>query len=212
MKNEMTNATANVTEITAQGKSQVAKYFKAIETAKKSAWSVAKVVYDTVNGANFEKNFGSRNNYAAAIKMSKGSVSMMARAYEMYITNPECLEGFTYTAVTALLAIPEGITVEEFVNLNQINVETPASEIKDAVKRYRAGLETTQETETESAEAETESTEAETESTETETETISGDVVETISIEAGVDVVYIGGKLWTLSPDDVATIKEVLGL
>ena len=92
MKNEITNTIANVTEITAQGKTQVAKYFKAIETAKKSAWSVAKVVYDTVNNANFEKNFGSRNNYAAAIKMSKGSVSMMARAYETYIKNPECLE------------------------------------------------------------------------------------------------------------------------
>ena len=207
MKNEITNTIANVTEITAQGKTQVAKYFKAIETAKKSAWSVAKVVYDTVNNANFEKNFGSRNNYAAAIKMSKGSVSMMARAYETYIKNPECLEGFTYTAVTALLAIPEGITIDEFVNLNQINAETPASEIKDAVKRYRAGLETTQETETERTEAETE-----TESAEAETESVSGDVVETISIEAGVDVVYIGGKLWTLSPDDVATIKEVLGL
>ncbi len=45
-----------------------------------------------------------------------------------------------------------------------------------------------------------------------EVEVVDGEVIETISITANEDVLYIGGKLWQLTADDVRAIKEVLGL
>ena len=202
---ENTIVTANT--IDAQGMKLVDKYFKAIDSAKKSAWNVAKVVSDTVNDAKFEQHFGSLSTYADAIKMSKSSVSIMNRAYLMYNDFP-CLDGFTYTAVAAMLTLPLEYGVEKFLTDYSITSETPVSDVKKAVASVKA-IETEDEPESGENDAEIEATEGTDESDVVETN--AEEVEEMVSVP-NVDLVLIDGKMWELTPEDVAAIKEVLGL
>lgn len=199
-----------ITTINAQGQKKVEQYFKAVDGAKKSAWKVAEVVSKTVNDEKFETMFGSLSVYADAIKMSKGSISMMARAYRVYNDN-ECLNGFTYTAVSAMLALPDNMDVEQFVATYEITKDTPVSEIKAHVKALKALTTETEETEgtEETPESANGASETETADDSTESDT---EIIDTISVPANEDLLIINGKVFNLSKEDVDNIKEVLGL
>ena len=199
MTNTTTITTELATEITAQGKKQVEKYFKAIEGAKKSAWNVAKVVSETVSGEKFDDNFGSLGNYATAIKMSKASVSLMNRAYKLYDGN-EDLTGFTYSAVSVLLALPAEIEVSDFLDRYDIDAETPVSEIKKKVAEVKALATKGEESDGEESDGES-----------SESGESGDDVVDMVSVP-DTDLVYIDGKVWELSAEDVNKVREVLGL
>lgn len=214
--NEIANATATdiTTEITAQGKKLVDKYFNAVDKAKKSAWSVVKVVNDTITAPKFAENFGSLRNYAKAVELSPATISLMNRSYILYAEN-ERLSDFSYTAVAAMLALPENVEIDEFLDKYELTGKTSVSAIKACIEELKA-IEDKTESETaapETAESETADSEtAEGETNGEDIEVVDGEVIETISITANEDVLYIGGKLWQLTADDVRAIKEVLGL
>ncbi len=213
--NEITNATATdiTIEITAQGKKLVDKYFNAVDKAKKSAWSVVKVVNDTIAAPKFADNFGSLRNYAKAVDLSPATISLMNRSYILYAEN-ERLSDFSYTAVAAMLALPEYVTVDEFLDKYELTGKTSVSAIKACIEELKAIEDKTETAAPETETAETETAENDTAEGETDDaiEVVDGEVIETISITANEDVLYIGGKLWQLTADDVRAIKEVLGL
>lgn len=218
MSNKNTNTTpatvnpdVNAPEITERGRKLVDKYFDACTRAKKSAWSVVKVVADTITSANFEREFGSIRTYAAAIEMSPSSISLMHRAYILYTSNAELLADFSYTAVAAMLALPEDVEIAHLIAENGLTGRSSVKDVKEAISRYKS-------VETDAPAATVAEEKAETETVGEMAEDVTEDaapvaeVVDTISIPANEDLLYIGGRLWTLTPEDVATIREVLGV
>ena len=209
MKNTNEIATAN---ITAQGQKLVDKYFAAVSKMNKTAWAAVKVVHDTVTAENFTKNFGSIRKYADAVSLSPSSVSLMNRAYILHTEN-ERLEDFSYTATAAMLALPDSIGTDDFLDRYEIDSRTPVSTIKECIEELKK-LECKPANDTDDTEdtEDVEETESAQETAQDEPESVSGEVVDTIEIVANEDVLYIGGRLWTLTPDDVKAIKEVMGL
>lgn len=200
-----------LTTITARGQKAIDKYFKAIDKARNSAWGVAKVVSETVNGETFETDFGSLTTYADAIGLSKASVSLQNRAYKLFISNEE-LADFNYTAVCAMLPIDaSGVDVVSFIEAYEIDNKTSVSTIKTNVKEYLAGLEDKSKDEPET-EDENEVVSGEVEETETETEDNNSVVMDTYNVPAGTNFVVINGSVITLDDDDLAAIEGVLNV
>lgn len=201
-----------LTTITARGQKAIDKYFKAIDKARNSAWGVAKVVSETVNGETFETDFGSLATYADAIGLSKASVSLQNRAYKLFTSNEE-LADFNYTAVCAMLPIDaSGVDVVSFIEAYEIDNKTSVSTIKTNVKEYLAGLEDKSKDETET-EDENEVVSGEVEDAETENETATeSDKMDTYNVPAGTNFVVINGSIITLDEDDLAAIEGVLNV
>lgn len=200
-----------LTTITARGQKAIDKYFKAIDKARNSAWGVAKVVSETINGETFENDFGSLTTYADSIGLSKASVSLQNRAYKLYTANEE-LTDFSYSAVCAMLPIDAlGVDVVSFIEAYEIDNKTSVSTIKTNVKEYLAGLEDKSKDEPETEENEVVS--GEVEETETETETANeSEKMDTYNVPAGTNFVVINGSIITLDDDDLAAIEGVLNV
>ena len=202
------NVEANAPEITTRGQKLIDKYFDACSKAKKSAWSVVKVVADTITLPNFDREFGSIRTYANAVDLSPSSISLMHRAFVLYTENAELLADYSYTAVAAMLALPDDVTIDRLINENNLTGRSSVKEVKDAIVNYKS-------VEAKPAEKPSKDKASETVA-EVSDDVESGDesveVIEVISIPANDDVLYIGGKLWQLSADDVAAIREALGL
>lgn len=207
------NPDANAPEITARGQKLIDKYFTAVSKAKKSAWSVVKVVADTITSESFERDFGSIRTYAAAIDMSPSSLSLMHRAYVLYVNNPELLADFSYTAVAAMLALPENVSTEQLIKEHGLTGRSSVKDVKEAINSYKT-IETEEDAPAENPSNDKASDNADEVTIDMESGEVTenGEVVEMISIPAKDDMLYIGGQLWTLSADDVTAIREVLGL
>ena len=200
-----------LTTITARGQKAIDKYFKAIDKARNSAWGVAKVVSETINGETFETDFGSLSTYADAIGLSKASVSLQNRAYKLFTSNEE-LADFNYTAVCAMLPIDaSGVDVVSFVEAYEIDSKTSVSTIKTNVKEYLAGLEDKSKDEPET-ETEDENEVVSGEVEETETENNNSVVMDTYNVPEGTNFIVIDGSIITLDADDLAAIEGVLNL
>lgn len=215
MSNKNTNTTTatidtNAPEITARGQKLIDKYFTAVSKAKKSAWSVVKVVADTITAENFERDFGSIRTYAAAIEMSPSSLSLMHRAYLLYTNNEELLADFSYTAVAAMLALPENVSTEQLIKEHGLTGRSSVKDVKEAINSYKS-IETEEEAAPEEAEAASRGEASENVVSESD-DVRTSEVVDTITIPANEDTLYIGGRLWTLNADDVTAIRELLGL
>lgn len=201
--------TTEMTTITARGQKAIDKYFKAIDKAKASAWGIAKVVSDTVKAETFDADFGSMSVYANAIGLSKASISMQVRAYNMYNDNA-CLDGFTYTAVAFLLPLEKAnVEIEQFIESRDIDSTTSASTVKKAVRDYLSALEDKSE-ETEAGETDGEENEAEVVTEESRIEETES--VDSYNVPVGMDFLVINGDVFELSEDDIEKVKEVLGL
>ncbi len=207
-KNEVANVTANEAfEITARGQKRVTQYFNAVEKMNKSAWATVKVVYDTVTAETFEADFGSMARYADAIEMSKASVTLMKKAFEIRTKYEKELEGFTYTAVTKLIGFPfDDADIESFLEGWGITAKSSASDVEKAVKQLKTGLEAKDVVDVEATEVETTEDEGEAE------ESCKDEPVATVEVPANANLVIIDGKVFNLTADDVEAIKEILGL
>ena len=194
--------------ISKRGEQAISRYFKAVDKARKSAWGIAEVVHDTVKSATFDDDFGSMTTYADAIGLSKGSISLQTRAYDL-LTGNERLSGFKYTAVCSLLpVVSAGADLDAFLDDQGIDETTSVSTIKHNVKDFLAAIEdkgsdTEEETEEQAAEEETEEQDAE------DTANNSGNA-DTYQVPIGTNFVVINGSIFILEDDELEEIKEVL--
>ena len=145
----------------------VDNYFKKLATCEKSAWSLAQLIYDTVNAPNFAECFSSMREYAKAINMDVSSVTRKCKAVERKLYIEQNLTELPQLGVSQIIetAPIEDNKQEEFVSLNEITEKSTVKEVREAVKDFIGKTEA--ETEAEEAEAETE-TEAEAEEAEAE--------------------------------------------
>lgn len=72
----------NELQINKKRDSYVAKYEKAVNGCVKSAWTLAEIVYNTVNACDFKDVFGTIDGYAKTLNVSKSSISKLVKAYE----------------------------------------------------------------------------------------------------------------------------------
>ena len=203
-----------LTTITARGQKAIDKYFKAIDRARNSAWGVAKVVTETVKSDKFDEDFGSLTTYAAAIGLSKSSVSLQVRAYTLYTELPETLAEFTYTAVCSLLPlVAAGVDVNEFLEAHEIDSKTSVSTIKTDVKSFLEAIAQNDEDFDEEFEDDgDEVVSGEVEETDEDEETNKTNKTDTYNVPAGTNFVVINGNIITLDDDDLAAIEEVLNV
>lgn len=113
--------------------SYISKYNKVIEKCNKTAWELAKVVYDTVNANDFEEVFGTMTEYSKALNVSKSSLSKMVKAYERRIDLLEINENyalFTRTHIEEMSPINEE-DVEEFLEVERVTVDDSAKDIRE---------------------------------------------------------------------------------
>ena len=185
--------------ISKRGEQAISRYFKAIDNARKSAWDIAKVVHDTVKSETFDNDFGSMTTYADAIGLSKGSISLQTRAYDLFTGN-ERLSGFNYTAVCSLLPIVSaGADLDAFLDDQGIDETTSVSTIKQNVKNFLAAIED-----------KGGDTEEETEEQDTEDTANDPGNVDTYQVPIGTNFVVINGAIFILDDDELDAIKEVL--
>lgn len=129
-----------VTTLNKEATNAVIKYNKALDGAKKSAWSVAKVVYETVHSNKFEKMFGSMANYAKAIGSCKATVSNMVNAYESYKNLPvDCDNrpalGLSYSQIVEMRKLDD---TEKLgcIELYDIDDKTTTKDVREFVNDY----------------------------------------------------------------------------
>ena len=139
----------------------VDNYYKKLATCEKSAWSLAQLIYDTVNAPNFAECFSSMREYAKAINMDVSSVTRKCKAVERKLYIEQNLTELPQLGVSQIIetAPIEDSKLEEFVSLNEITEKSTVKEVREAVKDFLGKTEA-EEAETESEEAETESEEA----------------------------------------------------
>lgn len=130
------------------------------QLVKKSAWSLAQLIYDTVNAPNFAECFSSMREYAKAINMDISSVTRKCKAVERKIYIEQNLTELPQLGVSQIIetAPIEDSKLEEFVSLNEITEKSTVKEVREAVKDFIGKAE---EAEAEEAEAEAEAEEAE---------------------------------------------------
>jgi len=158
-KNEMT--TSNIKTIEKKQNSYINKYNKVIEKCNKSAWELAKVVYETVNADDFAEVFGTMTEYAKALNVSKSGLSKMARAYERKLALLENNEEFEKYQISHVeeLAVLEVEEISNFVKFEDLHptdtVKTIREKVKHYTKEFAKDVEETEETTEETTEEET---------------------------------------------------------
>ena len=182
----------------------VDNYYKKLATCENSAWSLAQLIYETVNAPNFAECFSSMREYAKAINMDVSSVTRKCKAVERKLYIEQNLTELPQLGVSQIIetAPIEDNKLEEFVSLNEITEKSTVKEVREAVKDFINKTEAEAEAETESEETEAEA-EAETESEETEAE----------AEEAKVKSMYIeynDTSYEIFSPETIEKILELL--
>lgn len=186
----------------------VEKFVKAMETANKSLWNVAKVAHDTVTAKDFKQCFGTLENYAEQIGMKKANVSKLVKAYKtkLYLTDSmgEEMPDFTTTQIVEMSPVDD-VDKVEFIDANNITEDTTAKEIRECAKAWKSVEdETVTETDTE------ETTETETEGT-GETETTNNTPMFITYGETEIEIVdrTIIDKLIQLLVDNNINVTEI---
>ena len=126
----------------------VAKYNNEIAKCNKSAWSLAKVVFSTVNDTSFKEVFGNMKGYATALNVSPASITHLTKAYsarEYIRTNTAMLENFDAENIDNMTVSQwqEISAVEEeelvvFFNESEIQSTTATRVIRDMIKDFKA--------------------------------------------------------------------------
>lgn len=116
----------------------VDSYYKKLETCEKSAWSLAQLIYDTVNAPNFDECFKSLREYAKAIGSDVSSVSRKCKAVERKMYIEQNLEELPKLGVSQIIetAPIENEQLEEFITLNEITEKSTVKEVREAVKDF----------------------------------------------------------------------------
>ena len=141
----------------------VDNYYKKLATCEKSAWSLAQLIYDTVNAPNFAECFSSMREYAKAINMDVSNVTRKCKAVERKLYIEQNLTELPQLGVSQIIetAPIEDSKLEEFVSLNEITEKSTVKEVREAVKDFLGKTEAETEAEAEEAEETEEAEEAE---------------------------------------------------
>ena len=133
-------------------------YYKKLATCEKSAWSLAQLIYDTVNAPNFAECFSSMREYAKAINMDVSSVTRKCKAVERKLYIEQNLTELPQLGVSQIIetAPIEDSKLEEFVSLNEITEKSTVKEVREAVKDFIGKAEEAEAEEAEAEEAEAE--------------------------------------------------------
>lgn len=148
-------------QIVVRQNKHIENYNKAVASCNKSAWGLAKVVYETVKSEDFAEVFGTIGEYAKALNVSKGSVSKLAKAYErkLLLDNAENLESdYTVSQIQEFSTVDMEET-EKFVDAMNVTPSDTCVVIREKVKLWTAD---TEETETDAEKTETDAEETET--------------------------------------------------
>lgn len=151
----MDNKTLTPAIIEKKRETFVAKYNNEIAKCNKSAWSLAKVVFSTVNDSAFKEVFGNMKGYATALNVSPASITHLTKAYgarEYIRANTATLENFdaenidnmTLSQWQEISAVDEEELVV-FFNESEIQSTTATRAIREMIKDFKA-LTTNEET------------------------------------------------------------------
>lgn len=117
----------------------VNRYNKALASAQKSAWNVAKVVYETVNSEDFKDMFGSLAEYSKEIGCCKATVSNMVNAYASYLALPSKNDipalGLAYSQIVEMCKLDDDEKIE-CVELYEIDEKTTTKEVREFAHDY----------------------------------------------------------------------------
>ena len=122
----------------------IAKYNNVLVRCNRTAWELAKVVYDTVKAKDFEQAFGTMSEYAKALGVDKSSITKMVKAYDrkLYITclndcnDEEVISNdFSLGQIEEFVRVPEEETAD-FVNAYKITSATKTKVIRECVNAY----------------------------------------------------------------------------
>lgn len=152
----MDNKTLSPAIIEKKKESFVAKYNNELAKCNKSAWSLAKVVFSTVNDSSFKEVFGNMKGYATALNVSPASITHLTKAYgarEYIRTNTALLENFdaenidnmTLSQWQEISAVEENELVV-FFNESEIQSTTATRAIREMIKDFKALTTTADET------------------------------------------------------------------
>ena len=130
--------TSDIKAIEKKQNSYINRYNKVIEKCNKSAWELAKVVYETVNADDFSEVFGTMTEYAKALNVSKSGLSKMARAYERKVALLETNEDFESYQLSHVeeLAVIEVELISDFVEVEVLLPTDTVKTIREKVKHY----------------------------------------------------------------------------
>ena len=117
----------------------VTRYNKALASAQRSAWNVAKVVYETVNSKDFNEMFGSLAEYSKEIGCCKATVSNMVNAYASYLALPSKEDkpalGLAYSQIVEMRKLEDTEKIE-CVELYEIDEKTTTKEVREFANDY----------------------------------------------------------------------------
>ena len=117
----------------------VTRYNKALASAQKSAWNVAKVVYETVNSKDFNEMFGSLTEYSKEIGCCKAAVSNMVNAYTSYLALPSKEDkpalGLAYSQIVEMRKLNDDEKIE-CVELYEIDEKTTTKDVREFANDY----------------------------------------------------------------------------
>lgn len=138
---------------TAKAEKYITKYNNVLVRCNRTAWELAKVVYDTVKAKDFEQAFGTMAEYAKALGVDKSGVTKMVKAYErkLYITDlnarneKQAIDSeFSLGQIEEFVRVPEEETAD-FLNAYKITSETKTKVIRECANAYLAKDEETTE-------------------------------------------------------------------
>lgn len=138
----------------------VSKYNNAMKGCEKSAWKICQVVYETVNSTDFEEVFGTMNNYAKELNVSKSSLSKYYKAYErrqLLIEQNEENANFSVTQIAEF----SGVSMEDtkdFVDVENVTTNDTSHDIREKAKHYTTPESDAEETEETDGEGENDNT------------------------------------------------------
>ena len=128
-----------VTNMNKKAEGAVNRYNKALASAQKSAWNVAKVVYETVNSKDFNEMFGSLSEYSKEIGCCKATVSNMVNAYTSYLALPSKEDkhalGLAYSQIVEMRKLNDDEKIE-CVELYEIDEKTTTKEVREFANDY----------------------------------------------------------------------------
>ena len=117
----------------------VTRYNKALSSAQRSAWNVAKVVYETVNSKDFKDMFGSLAEYSKEIGCCKATVSNMVNAYASYLALPTKNDipalGLAYSQIVEMRKLDDTEKIE-CIELYEIDEKTTTKEVREFANDY----------------------------------------------------------------------------
>ena len=125
----------------------VAKYNAEVAKCNKSAWSLAKVVFSTINDNAFPEVFGNLKKYAEALNVSPASITHLSKAYtarEFVRTNSAILPDFDVENIDNMtisqwqeISAISGTDVLTFIDAKNVRTTDTVKALREKVNEYK---------------------------------------------------------------------------